>query len=525
MRRLSPDQYRQVVADIFGPTIEIGGRFMKEPRENGLLAIGAGKVSITTTELEQYTNMARSIAAQVVDPRHRDALIPCKPASATAPDDACTNRFISTVGPLLYRRPLSADEARLQTQTAHAAADTLKDFYAGLSSSLVGMLVSPEFLFREISVEDGRRHGGAQADAYSKASQLSYLLWNAPPDDVLWAAARSGKLNSKRGLEQQVDRMLASPRLEAGVRAFFSDMLGYDDFSTLSKDPAVYPKFRPEVVEDAKEQTLRTITDLLLTNNGDYRDVFTTRHTFLTPALGSIYRVAVFRDTPNGSPDTWQPYEYGNDDPRAGILSQLSFVALHAHPARSSPTVRGKALREIMLCQKVPDPPGNVDFSIVQDTGNAQYRTARERVTAHRNNPVCAGCHKLIDPMGLALENFDGGGNFRTTENGAPIDTTGELDGVKFDNVVGLGWAMHDSPAATSCLVTRVAAYALGRATGHDDAAWLASLEKGFVADGYRLPSLLRRVATSDALYKMPPIQAAAMETPASVPSKSEREE
>ena len=143
----------------------------------------------------------------------------------------------------------------------------------------------------------------------------------------------------------------------------------------------------------------------------------------------------------------WQPYEFPPNDPRAGILSQVSFVALHSPPGRSSPTLRGKALREIMLCQRVPAPPGNVEFKIVQDTNNPEYKTARARLDVHRTNPVCAGCHKLIDPMGLALENFDGDGAYRTSENGAKIDASGALDGVTFTDAVGLGKAMHDNPA------------------------------------------------------------------------------
>src|SRR6202012_873367 len=127
---------------------------------------------------------------------------------------------------------------------------------------------------------------------------------------------------------------------------------------------------------------LRTIVDHLLTRRGDYRDLFTTGKTFLTPTLGAIYAVPVADDatSANGTPDSWTPYEFPAGDPRGvGILTQAGFVALHSHPGRSSPTLRGKALREVLLCQKVPDPPGNVNFTIVQDTGSTQYKTARER--------------------------------------------------------------------------------------------------------------------------------------------------
>jgi len=124
------------------------------------------------------------------------------------------------------------------------------------------------------------------------------------------------------------------------------------------------------------------------------------------------------------------------------------------HPLRRP--LRGKAVREIFLCQKLPDPPGNVNFSLVQDTKNPNYKTARQRLTAHRSAATCAGCHKIMDPIGLALENFDGAGQYRATENGAPIDASGEIDGIKFSDSVSLGQALHDNPAATACLADSI---------------------------------------------------------------------
>src|SRR6185369_12443556 len=167
------------------------------------------------------------------------------------------------------------------------------------------------------------------------------------------------------------------------------------------------------------------------------RDLFTTKHTFLTRALGAIYKVPV-------SPShDWLPYDFPEDSPRAGILSHLSFVATFSHPGRSSPTLRGKALRELVLCQPVPDPPNNVDFSKVQNTATG---TVRERLTGHRANPACASCHRFMDPIGLSLENFDGAGAYRTHENGAVIDASGELDGTKFGDPVSLAQAVRNHP-------------------------------------------------------------------------------
>jgi hypothetical protein len=171
---------------------------------------------------------------------------------------------------------------------------------------------------------------------------------------------------------------------------------------------------------------------------------------------------------------------------------QVSFLALHSHPGRTSPTLRGKALRETVLCQKVPDPPGNVNFNVVQDTKNPLYKTVRQRLEAHRTQPTCTGCHKMMDPIGLSLENFDSIGTYRAAENGST------------SNAEGLGKAVHDHPATTACLVNRLYAYAVGRQPTKSESQWLrADLLKDFAADGYKLRPLMRQIVTSDVFTRV----------------------
>jgi hypothetical protein len=146
-----------------------------------------------------------------------------------------------------------------------------------------------------------------------------------------------------------------------------------------------------------------------------------------------------------------------------------------------------------------------VNFSIVQDTNNPNFRTARDRLTAHRSNPTCAGCHKIMDPIGLGLETFDGAGQFRAAENGAPIDASGEIDGLKFADAASLGKALHDDPATPACLVRDVYRYASGHDPLPGEKDWMAYLNQRFAADGYRLPELLRTIAVSDDFYKVAP--------------------
>jgi hypothetical protein len=279
-------------------------------------------------------------------------------------------------------------------------------------------------------------------------------------------------------------------------------MFAFDDFDNLAKDPAIYPSVTGATLVDAREQTLRTVIDHLLVQKKDYRDLFTTRDTFMSPNLATVYQVPA---TPG-----WTPYHFPEGGPRMGLLTQVSFLAVHSHPARSSPTARGKALRELLLCQRVPPPPPNVDFSIVEDP-RANYHTARERLTAHRSNPVCAGCHRITDPMGLALENFDGAGQYRDAERGAKIDASGTLDGKDFNTVAGLAQALHDHPSLPSCLVKRFYSYGTGGPISPTDDPAVTALVARFAQAGYRVPDLLRLIVLSDAF-------SAIVETPASAP-------
>jgi hypothetical protein len=500
VQRLTEAQYRQIIADVFGDDIKIAGRFEPMVRKDGLIEVGAGAAAVTPSGFEQFDAMARSIAAQLFEPQRRGRMMSCMPQSETAPDDACSAQVLAKYGRLLFRRPLSRDELSARVAVANAATKASGNFYDGLKLAISTELEMPEFLFRIDSTEPDPDHSGrTRLDAHGKASRLSFLLWNTAPDEALLRAAEQGELNSGRGLARQVDRMLASPRLEAGFRSFFTDMLAFDGFDTLAKDAAIYPAFNPAVAADAQEQALRTIVDLLATQKGDYRDLFTTRKTFVDRVLGPIYYVPV------APKHGWVSYEFPAGDPRAGLLSQISFASLYAHPGQSSPTLRGKAVREVFLCQKVPAPPANVNFAVVQDTSNPEYRTARARLTAHRTNPTCAGCHKIMDPIGLALENFDGIGTFRADENGVPIDASGELDGVHFSNPVELGRALHDNPAAPTCLVDTLYKYASGHGAGPGQREWLGWLNSRFAADGYRLTALLRDIALSDGFYTVTP--------------------
>lgn len=491
MRLISQEQYFNSLGYVFGPDIRVSSHFAPFRRTDGLLAGGSATAGVTVSQMQEFQRAASSLAGQIVSPSNRAYLVPCKPRDGKSADRACARDFLLPAGRLLFRRPLDKPTADAIVARSVEAAEQLGDFYGGLAVALEGLLLAPQTLFVADRVEpDPARPGFARLDAYSLASRLSFFLWNAAPDDELLRAAEHGELDSESGLAKSVDRMLASPRLETGMRAFFDDMLRFDDLAVLAKDPGIYPVFGAETIVDAREQTLRTLVDHLLVRKRDYRDLFTSRDTFVSPSLAVIYDVA--------APPGWTAHTSPPESARAGLLTQASFLAAHAHPGRSSPTLRGKAVRELLLCQTVPRPPPNVDFSLLEDAGS-RLKTARERLDLHRTNPVCAGCHKITDPIGLAFENFDGAGQFRATERGAAIDASGVLDGRSFDDLAGLSQAVHDHPQLSACLVKRVYGWATGGPTQPSDKPMLDWLGEQFAADGYRLPDLLRRVALSSA--------------------------
>ena len=497
MQRLSNEQYRNIIADIFGSHITIAGQADSLLRTDGLLILGARTARITPSGFDKYYGMAQSIARQVVNLDNRTSQFSCLPAFLDAPDDVCARQFFSEVGRLLYRRPLSEEELAISIDAAHAGAESTGDFYQGIALGLTGMLTAPQFLFVvDMTQPDPADHSKLRLTGYSRAARLSFLLWNTTPNELLLSAASRGELDSQDGINSHVQRMMTSHRLEVGVRAFFQDFLRFDEFETLEKDSIIYPAFTVQVIEDAKEQILLTILDLLVDQEQDYRNLFTFRQTFITGPLARIYRVPTPRPTGNA----WVPYEFPEGSPRAGLLMQAGFAALASHPGRSSPTLRGMAIREALLCQKVPSPPGDVDFSQFEDP-NSPNPTAKDRLVSHSTEPACAGCHKIMDPIGLGLEQLDGIAQFREIENGTFIDVSGELDGIPFDDGAGLGQAMWQNPATTKCLVNRLTEYALGRPLSSVENAFLAYLEDVFAKGGHRFPELLQRIATSKAFY------------------------
>jgi hypothetical protein len=501
VRRLNEPEYRRSIAYVFGSDIEVPGRFDSQYRDEGLLAIGDASVSLTASSIEQHELRAREIAAQVVE---REVVLAAlgKPSIISSCDldgfdQRCVEQFIGHFGRLLYRRQLTESQMSALLSMARAGSEQSGGVFKGLEVGLSRLLMSPNFLFR-IEVSELDHEGRQRLDNYSLASRISFLLWGGPPDEQLLDFAESGALRGKKILASEVDRMIASPRFEAGVRAFFYDMLGFEQFDGLSKDQQIFPKFTAALPDDVREQALRTIVKLLVNQQSDYRDLYTTQETFMNRRLGTIYRVPVFAE----SADEWVEYTFKPEDKRAGYLTLAAFLMLDpTHEGATSPTIRGKTVRELLLCQEVPPPPADVNFDLVRDTDNPNLRTGRERLIAHSESPTCAGCHALTDPLGLGMEHYDAVGEHRITENGALIDASGNLEGEAFENLLEIGQIMHDSPTAAACLAQRVYEYGLGRSVVAADRKWLNYLMERTADKGFVFVELLRDIATSEAFW------------------------
>lgn len=516
LRRLTEAQYRNSIADIFGPDIQPAGRFEPIVRvAHRLIASGASTSAISPTGLEQFEGMARVISAQVFDERHRSAFVPCKPRNQT--DSACAAATLTVIGRQVLRRPLTKPELDRYVGMVTVAAARTGSFYEGLELGLAAMLVSPEFLYIiEVAEPDPEHPGEFRLDNYSRASRLSYFLWNSTPDEELLAAAAAGQLSNPEELRKQAQRLAGSVRLEQGVRAFFADMLMFEKFDGLAKDPIVYPRFNQDVAKALPEQMALTIVDHLVRRRGDYRTLFTTPRTWVSRPLGALYEIPVKRQ------DGWEPYEFAEDDGRAGLVGQAGFLAMYSQSGRSSPTLRGRAVRELLLCEPVPDPPGNVNFTVVQETTNPVLRTARDRLSAHATDPSCSGCHKITDPIGLSLESFDGMGAHRWTENGVKLNLEGEIGPAKFDGPLGLGRTLASDPALGECAASRTLEYLMGRPV-EDDGDLVEAALSAFVASGYKFPDLMVAVATMPQTYqvKSRPLSAPVRVTQAAVPNNS----
>jgi hypothetical protein len=493
--RLTRDQLRNSLQAVFGADVVVPPFSEPDVEETFFYTVGSGLATVSSRGVENLEQIAYAVAGQAVEETRRE-LMPCEPASAD--DTACFETIAQTFGTPLWRRPLTEEQIARFAAVGVEAATTLNDPWAGVEFLLAGLIQAPNFLFRrEIGVVD-EETGWRQYDDFDMAARLSFFLWDTTPDAELLDAASTGALSTDEGLATQVDRLLSDERARAGVRSLFSQLLRLNVLSDLNKDPTQFEHFDARLGPAAREETLRLIDALVFDERADFRDFVTSNRTFVDRQLAAIYDIpAPVRE---GFAEAYLPAELG----RRGFLGQVSFLAVNAHPVASSATLRGKFIRERLLCQTMPSPPANANTAIPEPSADA--RTLRERVAVHLENPDCSGCHLLMDPIGLTFENFDGVGRWRDTDNDAPIDPSGNLDGASFANAWEMPTALRDNPEFGACIARMSYRYATGMHEGLDQRGAVNTFGDFFAATGYDVYALLRAIALSPAFRYAGPI-------------------
>jgi len=405
-------------------------------------------------------------------------------------DERSAKQILATLMRRAYRRPVT--DAELQGPLElfrHARAEG--GFEAGIEMALSAVLVSPEFLFRVEQDPAGVPPNTVyRISDLELASRLSFFLWSSIPDDELIDQAATGTLKEPAVLERQVRRMLADPRSRTLVTNFASQWLHLRNLASITPDMRLFPDF-----DDNLRQAFRQETELffesVLREDRSALDLLRANYTFVNERLAKHYGI------PNVYGSRFRRITLDEDSRRGGLLRQASILTVTSYATRTSPVIRGKWILENML--GVPPPPPLPDVPALKDNTVDGNLSVRKRLAEHRTNPVCAGCHNLMDPVGLSLEKFDAIGRWRTAEAGVPIDASGGLpDGSKFADVHGLEQALLARPEMfVGTFAEKLLTYATGRGVEYYDAPAIRAIVRQARAKDFRVSSLILGVVES----------------------------
>jgi hypothetical protein len=423
------------------------------------------------------------------DAPSRRRIFVCEPKEP-AEEESCARRILSALMRRAYRHPVTDADLR-KPMELYRKARAEGDFDAGIEMALGAVLVNPQFLFRiEPDPPGVEPHSAYRIPDIQLASRLSFFLWSSIPDDELLDLATRGELSRPEVLERQVRRMLADPRSRSLVSNFASQWLHLRNLESITPELRLFPDF-----DDNLRQAFRQETELLLESvlreDRSVLDLLKSDHTYVNERLARHYGISHvygsrFRRVP-----------VGDDSMRGGLLRHGSILTVTSYATRTSPVIRGKWILENILGTPPPPPPGNVPA--LKDNTVSSSLSVRERLAEHRRDVACAGCHRLMDPVGFSLENFDAVGRWRTSEEGRPMDATGGLpDGSQFEGVTGLEQALLRRPELfVGTLTEKLLTFALGRGVEHNDAPAIRKIVRDARAKDYRFSSLIVGIATS----------------------------
>ncbi|MEZ4454427.1 MAG: DUF1592 domain-containing protein [Nannocystaceae bacterium] len=474
VRRMTPLEYNNSVRDLLGDATAPADDFAPDPVLFGF-DNNADAGAVSELLAEQMMAAAEALAAAAAT--DLAALLPCDPAAIGEVE--CGEAFLRAFGRRAYRRPLTDDElARLLGVFEVGRADG--GFASGIELALQVILQSPSFLYRvEFGMPDPDAGPGiVRLDDHEIAARLSFLLWNSIPDPILDAAADAGELGSAEAIRAQAERMLADPRGESAVLDFHRQLLDLDGLALATKDPAEFPDFTESIRAAMAAETEAFVRHVFFDDDARLTTLLTADYSFLNSELANYYGM------PGAAGPTFTRVDLTPQSRRIGLLTHGSLLTILGKFKGTAPVQRGKFVRQQLLCTVILPPP-DVEFQPPTIDPDA---TVREKYLEHSVNPTCAGCHVAMDPIGFGFEHFDGVGRFRATENGFPVDASGEIVGAgaidgPFDGVDELAHRLAESEEVRACVVRQWFRYAYGRERDDEDACALDGLTASFDAD------------------------------------------
>lgn len=487
LTRLTRHQYDNTVRDLLGTSLTPGRSLPADDDTDGF-EVG---LTISPLLIEEYAGAAERLAEEAVS--DLPGLLGCDPAA----DATCTDRFVERFLTRAYRRPPTAEE-RARHASLLAMGRDAYDLSTGVQMVVEAALQSPHFLYRAEWEGAGPGEDATPVTGYAAASRLSYFLWNTMPDDELFAAAGAGALDDPDDIAAQARRMMLHPNAVQGLRSFVRQWLGVAELDRISKDPALHPGFDAEVGRDLEASFLATFEDVVLDGDGRLDTLLLGEHAFVNARIAPLFGV----EAELGEELVRLPLDGSR---RRGILTHPALLSLLAKPNQSDPVHRGKFVRERLLCQNLPAPPD--DIAIVAPDP-APGLTTRERFAEHSSNDTCRGCHQLMDPIGFGFEHYDATGAWRDTDQGAPVDASGEVlladdaDG-PFDGAPQLAEQLAGSDLVRACVARQMMRFALRRVETAADGCSVDDVTAAFAQSGHDLRELMIAVTRTDAfLYQ-----------------------
>jgi hypothetical protein len=475
---------------------------------------GSGGPGITTLpHVKDFVIKGPYHATGVSDTASRQKIFSCRPTSQ-AEERPCARQIVARLGAEAYRRPLAPAEIdRLMPFYEKAAAKG--GFENGVQSALEAVLASPYFIFRLEREPDSPRQTKYRVTDVDLASRLSFFLWGEPPDKELMTLASEGRLSAPGALEKQAKRLLADPRSGALGTRFAAQWLRLQDIDKVHPDPNYYPNFDDNLADLMRRETV-LFFDSLVREDRSLLDLYRADYTFLNERLARHYGI------PGVAGEEFRRVTYP-DDTRRGILGQGSMLVQTSFANRTSPVLRGKWVMEVLMGSAPPPPPPDVPpFDDTGESKGGRMLTTRERMELHRKNPTCNSCHKFMDPIGLALDNFDVTAKWRLRENGQPLDTRGDYyDGTPITSPAELTRVLMKRPVPLVRTFTEnLLAYALGRRAEYYDQPAIRAIAKTAEANDYRLSSFILGVVKSDAFqFRQPEAKPVTTEDRAAAPA------